>query len=315
MRLIPVALATAVVTAVVLAGCSTPSTESQPDPTGAPVTDVCGAPAGDAARAVSVSGAVGDAPTVEFEPGLTVTETERVVLAQGTEVAPGAPVGVAYALYNGTTGDELETYGYAEGEPPTSFRADLGVVAAGFAKTLGCLGPGSRAVGVIPADEGFGDAGTQFGLGADDSLVFVIDVLEDQSPVEWTTDLPEIGGTDEAPTLTIADAPAKTDLELTVLREGDGAVVGAADQVTVNYLGVAWETGEVFDSSFDRGTPATFSVQGVVAGFSAALIGQKVGSRVLVTMPPSLGYGGSPGHELEKSTLVFLIDIVDTTAG
>ncbi len=241
----------ALVAAVVLAGCASPSTESEPDPTAAPVTDVCSAPEGDAARSVSVSGDVGSAPTVEFEPGLTVTETERVVLAQGDEVAPGAPVGVAYSLYNATTGEELETYGYAEGETPTSFRADFGVVAAGFAKTLGCLGPGSRAVGVIPADEGFGDAGAQLGLGADDALVFVIDVLEDQSPAEWTTDLPEIGGTDDAPTLTIADAPAKTDLELTVLREGDGAVVGAADQVTVNYLGVAWETGEVFDSSFE----------------------------------------------------------------
>lgn len=311
--LLPVSVALA--TAVALAGCSTPSPESTPDPDAAPAVDVCGAPEGDAARAVSVSGEVGALPTVEFEPGLEVTETERVVLAQGAEVAAGAAVGVAYALYNGATGEELETYGYADGEPPTSFRADTAIVAVGFAKTLGCLGPGSRAVGVIPADEGFGAAGTQLGLGEDDALVFVIDVLEDQSPTEWTTDLPEIGGTDDAPVLTIAAAPAKTDLELTVLREGDGAVVGAADEVTVDYLGVEWETGEVFDSSFERGQPATFSVQGVVAGFSAALIGQKVGSRVLVTMPPSLGYGGSPGHALEKSTLVFLIDIVSTTAG
>ena len=112
--------------------------------------------------------------------------------------------------------------------------------------------------------------------------------------------------------MTLPATAPPTDLRIVVLEEGDGAVVGPFDSVTVNYQGTAWETGEIFDSSFERGEPATFQVQGVVQGFMQALVNQKVGSRVLVTMPPALGYGGSPGHELETSTLVFLIDMVLT---
>jgi FKBP-type peptidyl-prolyl cis-trans isomerase len=79
----------------------------------------------------------------------------------------------------------------------------------------------------------------------------------------------------------------------------------------VHYLGTAWETGEVFDSSFERGAPAEFQVGGVVQGFKEALLGQTVGSTIIVTMPPALGYGGSEGHALQTSTLVFYIQIVD----
>jgi peptidylprolyl isomerase len=114
--------------------------------------------------------------------------------------------------------------------------------------------------------------------------------------------------------VTLPAVAPKADLELVVLAEGDGDVVGVADSVTVNYLGTAWETGEVFDESYSAG-PATFPVTGVVDGFAAALIGQKVGSRVLVTMPPALGYGeaGTSTNALAGKTLVFLIDIVSTT--
>ena len=55
-------------------------------------------------------------------------------------------------------------------------------------------------------------------------------------------------------------------------------------------------------------------VEGLAARFSQALIGQKVGSRVIVTMPPALGYGAQEGHPLQPYTLVFLIDIVETSS-
>lgn len=308
------ALPLVLASALVLVGCATGEPETDPtDDTVA--TDVCATPSGDATAAVQVGGDFGTAPTVEFTAPLTVDTTERAVLVEGDAVQPGTSVQAAYALYNGTTGDELEVFGWADGDEAVAFRADLAVLQEGFARTLGCLGPGSRAVGVIPAGEGFGAQGASVGLGEDDTLVFVVDVLADLSPVEWTTDLPEIDDSGSVPVVTIPAVPAKTTLELVVLTEGDGETVGAADSVTVNYHGVAWETGEVFDSSFERGSPATFSVTGVVQGFSQALIGQKVGSRVLVTMPPALGYGGNEGHELQHSTLVFLIDIISTTAG
>ena len=302
--------------ALVLAGCAgDPSTGSTGDPSTDPVAevDVCDTPAGAASDAVRVTGDFGTAPTVEFTAPLELDATERTVVIAGETVAQAAPVGVAYTLYNGTTGEYVENYGYADGETPVGFRADLATLQEGFARTLGCLGVGSRAVGVIPADQGFGDSGVE-GFAAGDSVVFVVDIVQDLSPAVWTTDVPTIGGTDDAPTVTLPAAAPKTDLELVVLKEGDGPVVGGADNVTVHYLGTAWETGVVFDQSYTRGEPSTFSVTGVVEGFSAALIGQKVGSRVLVTMPPSMGYGeaGTSTHELAGLTLVFLIDIIDT---
>lgn len=299
----------AVASALVLAGCVG---EPEPGPSASetPVADtaVCEAPSGEATDAVDVSGEFGVAPTVTVGTPLAVDETERDVLLQGDEVAVGTLVSVAYAFYNGTTGEQIDAFGWGDDETAEYLRADLVNVNPGFAKTLGCLGPGSRVVGVIPADEGFGDQGASFGIGEDDALVFVADILDD---AVWSSDLPEVGGTAEAPTVTLPDTTPVTDLRIAVLEEGDGAVVTPFDQVTVDYLGTAWETGEVFDESYSR-TPATFSVQGVVAGFSQALIGQRVGSRVIVTMPPALGYGGSEGHELQSSTLVFLIDIVET---
>ena len=312
LTLVPLVLASA----LVLAGCAgDPSTGSTSDPSNAPVAevDVCDTPSGDASDAVTVTGDFGTAPTVTLTAPLEVTATERTVVIEGDTVAQAAPVGVAYTLYNGTTGEFVENYGYVDGESPVAFRADLATLQEGFARTIGCLGVGSRAVGVIPSDQGFGDAGVE-GFAAGDVVVFVIDVVQDLAPTEWTTDVPTIGGTDDAPTVTLPATAPKTDLELVVLTEGDGEVVGAADNVTVHYLGTAWETGEVFDQSYTRGEPSTFSVTGVVDGFSAALIGQKVGSRVLVTMPPSMGYGeaGTSDHALAGLTLVFLIDIVST---
>lgn len=301
------------VSALALAGCA--ADDGGPaDPTSGPVADVevCDAPTGDAATSIEVGGDFGSEPTVAFEAPLAVDETERSFVIEGDEVAPGALVSAAYALYNGTTGDLLETYGWGAEEPLTPFRGDYALLGPGFAKTLGCAGVGTRTVGVIPAVEGFGAQGEQIGLGADDVLVFVVDVLGDNI---WSTDLPVVGGTDEAPTVTLPSAAPKTELEIAVLDEGDGAVVSPTDTVSVHYLGTAWETGEVFDESYPRGEPSTFPVQGVVQGFSQALIGQKVGSRVIVTMPPLLGYGAQEGHALQHSTLVFLIDIVDVVSG
>lgn len=312
MRRSLIALPFVLASALVLAGCAGDA-PAEPEQTAETAADICATESGAASDALTVSGDFGAVPTVEFDAPLEVDTTQREVVVEGETVEVGTEVTAAYALYNGTTGELIESLGWAEGEAPTSFRADLTSLQEGFARTLACLGPGSRAVGVIPMSEGFGDQASQVGLGEDDVLIFVVDVISavvPVVPVAWTTDVPEVGGTDDAPTVTLPDAAPKTDLEIAVLKQGDGDVVGAADSVSVHYLGTAWETGEVFDQSYARGEPATFSVQGVVAGFRDALIGQKVGTRLLVTMPPSLGYGASEGHELQNSTLVFLIDIV-----
>ena len=68
----------------------------------------------------------------------------------------------------------------------------------------------------------------------------------------------------------------------------------------------------VFDNSYDRGAAAGFSLDAVIPGWKEGLAGQKVGSRVLLSIPPEQGYGAAEGHDLQNDTLVFVVDLVDT---
>ena len=82
----------------------------------------------------------------------------------------------------------------------------------------------------------------------------------------------------------------------------------------MQYTGVKWSDGTVFDSSWENGAPASFQTTGVVDGFRQALEGQTVGSQVLVVIPPALGLrrGRLVEHELAGETLVFVVDILGT---
>lgn len=71
----------------------------------------------------------------------------------------------------------------------------------------------------------------------------------------------------------------------------------------------------IFDSSFERGEPAGFSLDAVIPGWKEGLTGQKVGSRVLLSIPPEQGYGTQQGHDLQNDTLVFVVDVVETMDG
>lgn len=122
------------------------------------------------------------------------------------------------------------------------------------------------------------------------------------------------GPTDSSAPLIKVEQPFAVD-ETHVQRfnpEGDGAVVAEDNTVTVCYLGVNGRTGERFDSSFDRGKPASFAANGVIAGFQKALVGQKVGSSVGVAIAPQDGYTtGNPDAGIQPGdTLIFSIKIL-----
>ena len=100
-----------------------------------------------------------------------------------------------------------------------------------------------------------------------------------------------------------------------VLSRGDGDLVEAGQEIEVHYLGQTWG-GRVFDNSYDRGSTITFPIgQGaVISGWDDGLVGQQIGSRVLLSIPPHLGYGdrGVPQAGIRGGdTLVFVVDIVD----
>lgn len=96
-----------------------------------------------------------------------------------------------------------------------------------------------------------------------------------------------------------------------VMQEGSGAKPAPSDRVTVHYRGTLTD-GTQFDSSYDRGQPATFPVTGVVQGWQEVLQLMPVGSKWKVVIPPDLAYGerGSPPRIGPGETLVFEIELL-----
>ncbi|WP_127129765.1 FKBP-type peptidyl-prolyl cis-trans isomerase [Georgenia sp. SYP-B2076] len=122
------------------------------------------------------------------------------------------------------------------------------------------------------------------------------------------------GGFGDKPELTFPANAAPEGLQVQVLEQGDGDTVEAGSTIVVNYLGQTWG-GHVFDNSYDRGATISFPIgMGVViGGWDDGLVGQQIGSRVLLSIPPEHGYGpnGMPQAGIKGTdTLVFVVDVV-----
>ena len=117
--------------------------------------------------------------------------------------------------------------------------------------------------------------------------------------------------TDEPVTMT-----TESGLQYQVLREGDGASPTATDEVVLHYRGTLTD-GSQFDSSYDRGEPATFSVNGVIDGFGEALQLMSVGGHIRVTIPPELAYGEAGAGDVigPNETLIFEIELLEIVGG
>ena len=124
------------------------------------------------------------------------------------------------------------------------------------------------------------------------------------------------GSTDTAAPRVDVQAPfSVTETQVHTLQAGDGPVVADTATVSVCYMGVNGRDGTVFDSSYERGAPADFPLDGVVPGFQKAIAGQKVGSTVAVAMTSADGYpDGQPSAGIQKGdSLVFAIKILDAS--
>jgi peptidylprolyl isomerase len=105
--------------------------------------------------------------------------------------------------------------------------------------------------------------------------------------------------------------------ELVIVDEivGDGAQAVAGHTVVAHYVGVAFSTGEEFDSSWSRGDPLAFPLgKGrVIQGWDQGLVGMRVGGRRRLVIPSDLAYGdkGAGGAIAPGETLIFVVDLVD----
>lgn len=123
---------------------------------------------------------------------------------------------------------------------------------------------------------------------------------------------PKVSGqADAKPKVEKGQGTAPKKLQVKVLKEGDGPAVKKGDALNANYLGQTWE-GKAFDNSWDRGAPATFEIGSgkVIKGWDEGLVGQKLGSRVELVIPPDKGYGAQAQQSIPaNSTLVFVVDL------
>ncbi|CAG7599409.1 FK506-binding protein [Leucobacter soli] len=111
------------------------------------------------------------------------------------------------------------------------------------------------------------------------------------------------------PEIDFPEGPAPTELEIVDLVEGTGAEAQAGSTVEVHYLGVEYDSGEEFDSSWGRGETINFPLRSLIQGWQLGIPGMKVGGRRKLTVPPAQAYGTAGGHPLSGKTLIFVIDL------
>ncbi len=181
---------------------------------------------------------------------------------------------------------------------------------------------------VAPAAAAYGETGNA-GLGVDgtDTVVFVVDIMRvigaksiidgHQQPVPG--DLPRINAAHAAAQITVPDRAAPERLITRMLIPGTGPAVKAGQKVVFQYSGAVWaanrgeEQATIFDSSWSHGgaTSVVLGRGNAIEGWDKGLMGTKVGSRVLLIVPPGQGYGSQPQKGIPaKSTLVFVIDVL-----
>ncbi|AXE54485.1 FKBP-type peptidyl-prolyl cis-trans isomerase [Aurantimicrobium sp. MWH-Uga1] len=281
------------------------------------------ASSGSVVDSVKVDGSFGEIPSATFPTPLKATKTERKILVEGdgAPALPGGAVAVDFTLYNGETGELIGQTSYDGSDLQTTTLSENTLV-SGLIATLQCANAGSQIVSVIAPSDLLDPNGNNIGdLGENTSIVVIADLVSTSlaratgksqpSPDGMPTVVLDANG---VPGITVPKTAPPAKLETAVLIKGDGPVVSSGASVTVHYTGVLWSDGTVFDSSWSRSTPATFSLDGVVPGFAQAIEGQTVGSQILAVIPPELAYGDQDNGTIPPgSTLVFVIDILGTT--
>lgn len=307
---------------MVLTGCggsdspsATKSASTSPSPSSSTSSSADGCQKladGPVSGAVKVSGAFGKAQKATFKTPLKAFDTERAIVkkGKGDTTHKGEQVNTLVTAYLGS--------GKSLGTQPLSLTVGNSAIPDAFSAGADCLPFGTRSVTTAKASDVYGAQGNPPQIKPTDTMVIVTDLLSKKKqlvPSKWTKDVPKVSFDSKGmPTVTLPKTKPPTKLELKVLKQGTGDVVKSGDTVTLDYQGTSWNTGKIFDQSYGK-TPASFATDQVVEGFGAALVGQKTGTRLIVTIPPKYAYGPkSSGQQLSGQTLVFVIDIQSSKA-
>lgn len=311
-----------VVAALLFSGCAATAPQlgvESPTPTPTPTgPEPCAQP-GAASDAVSVLGQLGEEPIILAHGPFRVDTVQRTVLVEGEgePVAEGDLVTVTFTMLNATSGEE------SPGTAGVRVLLDDTATLPGLVDTIRCSTPGSRVVGVVPAAAAFGSVGQpELGIGPDDDVIFVVDVLEAialQAAGEvlaLPADFPRLAievDPEGRPTIVLPDGDPPAETVAATLIKGSGAVVGGDDEFLIQFQAVNWSTGEVFDETWGD---APRSLLHVLPGVDDAIVGRTVGSRLVVIVAPADGFGaaGSPSSGVAATdTVVYVVDILATT--
>ena len=297
---------------------------------------------GAASESITASGAIGTKPKVHIPTPTKASKVENSVVHEGSGLilGKGDIAEISSVLYVGETGKLVgataQSYAYSKSsavQVPVGNKST--VLPLIVTKALMCAHVGSRIVTVLTAAQVYGSAATaqSQGLNGSDAMVFVTDIgagyrgratgilqpLQAGFPSVVTSG----NGT---PGLTLdLQEPPKT-LQSEVVRGGSGEKVKAGQKVLLQVQGVAWTDPApttTFDSTWTDDTPRFYSLTALAAnaggqfldkGSVKALVGQRVGSQVLVVVPPKAGYpsGKAPSGYPTNETLIFVYDILGT---
>ncbi len=284
-----------------------------------------GGAAADPLAAVTVSTDVTRKPTVKFDAPFAVKKTADSVVTAGTgdALVDGAGVKFDYVLVDGRTGKTVQT---SYGKTQAALVLDTKKTNKQLVTALTGQQVGSRVLLAIAGKDGLAKKLNSKKVKKDDTLLFVIDVKSTSVPLTRATGeaVPPVDG---LPTVTLADngkptitvpsgVTAPTTLVVQPLIKGSGPAVQSGQTISVHYTGVIWDTGKQFDSSWDRSEPleTVIGTGQVIPGWDEGLVGQTVGSQVLLVIPPDKGYGttgSSDGTIKGTDTLVFVVDILN----
>ena len=252
---------------------------------------------------VAVSGRVGATPTIEIKAPLEVdgTKAATVIAGNGRQITEGSPVLVAITAFDGKTGTNLSD----SGRPQLS----LGIVGTnviGDDLTNIVIGQneGSRILAYRTIAPGAGAPGSTSNI-----EVEVIDILPsiavgteaDASNGPLTVNI-----VPEGPIITHGTTVPDRVTTQTLIK-GDGIQVHESDRVVAQFTAVGWNDGVVRVSTWETGVPQVINLGKAMRGLQTALVDQKVGSRLAITIPPDLAAG--------DDTLCFVIDILGTEPG
>ncbi|MCX4821911.1 FKBP-type peptidyl-prolyl cis-trans isomerase [Streptomyces sp. NBC_01142] len=273
--------------------------------------------------AITAGAKFGEKPTLAKGEGDPPKELKVEVLSEGD----GAKTKKGDALqvnYLGQTWVSDKPFDNSfDRKQPLDLTLGAGDVIPGWEKGLEGQKVGSRIEMSIPPDLGYGSQAKGDQIPANSTLVFVVDILKATTlPVsakgtevaQDNIDLPKVGtNTDgKAPSVTFPKSDPPTKLVSNYILESKGDALNATDSAVVRYEAYLWKGGKKFDSTYQAGKTQTFPLaQVTLKGLKDGLVGKKVGSRVLLVIPPDQGFGDKETQGIPKnSTLVFVVDVL-----